>query len=78
MWSDLEMLIMSLCCIGLGFTIGVDFKAAQVKRTKNRMNKKFGLQFGSPDIGVNDLYPKIDLRSRDAIYIDTDSIKTLH
>lgn len=77
MWSDLEMLIMSLCCIGLGFTIGLDFKSALVKRTKNRMNRKFGLQFGVRDIGVNELYPKIDLRSRDAIYIDTDSIKIL-
>ena len=31
MWSDLEMLIMSLCCIGLGFTIGVDLHSGKKK-----------------------------------------------
>lgn len=25
MWSDIEMLIMCLCCVGLGFSIGVDW-----------------------------------------------------
>lgn len=48
MWSDFEMLVMALCCIGLGFTVGVDFKAAQVK--KNRLNKRFGLKFGASDL----------------------------
>lgn len=34
MWSDLEMLIMSLCCIGLGFTVGVDWKSKEKKKRK--------------------------------------------
>lgn len=31
MWSDIEMLIMSLCCVGLGFTLGIDWSTSKRK-----------------------------------------------
>lgn len=34
MWSDMEMLIMMLCCVGLGFTIGEDWGSH--KKNKKR------------------------------------------
>ena len=35
MWSDLEMMIMMLCCIGLGFTIGVDWSGDKHKTKRH-------------------------------------------
>lgn len=34
MWSDLEMLIMSLCCVGLGLSIGADLGEKKRKRRR--------------------------------------------
>ena len=34
MWSDLEMLIMCICCIGLGFTAGIDCGESKKKRRR--------------------------------------------
>lgn len=36
MWTDIEMLIMCLCCAGLGFTIGIDWNEAKNKKRKNK------------------------------------------
>ena len=41
MWSDLEMLIMCLCCIGLGFSIGDDWgEHKQIKRRSKWPHKR--------------------------------------
>ena len=36
MWSDIEMLIMCLCCAGLGFTIGDDWGSYKKKKRKQK------------------------------------------
>lgn len=34
MWTDLEMLIMSLCCLGVGLCVGADLPGSRRKRRR--------------------------------------------